>query len=64
MNSVRELYLPHADAFSAIVADRQSLAPHYVSAAEAIEHHEPSAAAEALNSLAAAQEQRILDGER
>jgi GntR family transcriptional regulator, transcriptional repressor for pyruvate dehydrogenase complex len=59
MNSVRELYLPRADAFAAVVAKRSELIPLYARGAQAIGDNEPAAAAEAIGALAAAQEQRM-----
>jgi DNA-binding FadR family transcriptional regulator len=62
MNSVRELYLPRAEAFAAVVADAHELAPLYEQAAAAIAAGDPDAAARAVTRLAAAQEDRMLDG--
>ena len=42
MNSVRELYLPNASSFAAVVADRAELAPLYQRAAEAIRAGSPT----------------------
>jgi GntR family transcriptional repressor for pyruvate dehydrogenase complex len=55
MNSVRELYLPHADAFAGLVTDREHLGPLYARAADAIAGGEPEQAAVAIEELAAAQ---------
>jgi GntR family transcriptional regulator, transcriptional repressor for pyruvate dehydrogenase complex len=55
MNSVRELYLPHADAFAALVANRAELAPLYARAAEAVGAGDREDAAAAIDALAAAQ---------
>jgi DNA-binding FadR family transcriptional regulator len=60
MNSVRELYLPHATKFAAVVAERGQLAPLYQQAAAAIRDRDEEGAAAALGSLAAAQEARML----
>jgi DNA-binding FadR family transcriptional regulator len=60
MNSVRELYLPNAEAFAAVVAGRSDLAPLYARSAEAIAAQDGDAAAAALGELAGAQEQRML----
>ena len=60
MNSVRELYLPQATRFVAVVADREELAPLYQRAAKAIAAGDAEAAADAIESLAAAQERRML----
>jgi DNA-binding FadR family transcriptional regulator len=62
MNSVRELYLPNAEAFAGVVAERHRLAPLYARAAGAIAAKDGDAAAAALGELAAAQEQRMLGG--
>jgi DNA-binding FadR family transcriptional regulator len=61
MNSVRELYLPHATKFAAVVAERGLLAPLYRQAAAAIRDGDGEGAAAALGSLAAAQEARMLE---
>jgi len=55
MNSVRELYLPHADAFAALVAQRAELAPLYARAAAAVDAGDGEGAAAAIDALAAAQ---------
>ncbi len=60
MNSVRELYLPNAEAFTDVVADRAELLSLYASAAEAIRDRDADAAAAAMAELAAAQEQRMV----
>jgi DNA-binding FadR family transcriptional regulator len=59
MNSVRELYMPRTKAFRGIVRDRDALISLYELAARAIEEADPQAAANAVEQLAAAQEQRI-----
>ncbi len=59
MNSVRQLYLPNASAFAAVVADRVKLAPLYAQTAAAIERREPEGAAQAIAALAGAQERRM-----
>jgi GntR family transcriptional regulator, transcriptional repressor for pyruvate dehydrogenase complex len=59
MNSVRELYLPHAAAFAPLVADRNELAPFYERAAAAIARRDADDAAAAVTELAAAQEARM-----
>jgi GntR family transcriptional repressor for pyruvate dehydrogenase complex len=61
MNSVRELYLPHAEAFAAVVARHDELAPLYVRAAEAIGEGDGDGAAAALGELACAQESRMVE---
>jgi DNA-binding FadR family transcriptional regulator len=61
MNSVRELYLPHAAKFAAVVAERGLLAPLYRQSAAAIRDGDGAGAAAALGSLAAAQEARMLE---
>jgi GntR family transcriptional repressor for pyruvate dehydrogenase complex len=55
LNSVRELYLPHADAFTALLADRPRLAGLYVRAAEAVGARDAHVAAAAIDELAAMQ---------
>jgi len=60
MNSVRELYLPHADAFAALVAHRDELAPLYARAAEAVGARDGNAAAIVIDELAVAQGSRML----
>jgi GntR family transcriptional regulator, transcriptional repressor for pyruvate dehydrogenase complex len=60
MNSVRELYLPNAQAFTQVVADRAELAPQYARGARAIEAGDADAAAAALAELAGAQERRMV----
>jgi DNA-binding FadR family transcriptional regulator len=55
MNSVRELYLPQADAFAALVARRDQLAPLYRRAAAAVSSCDAEAAAAAIDELATAQ---------
>ncbi|MBB4663083.1 FadR/GntR family transcriptional regulator [Conexibacter arvalis] len=59
MNSVRELYLPHAAAFAALVSDRERLLPHYRAVATAIRDRDRQAAAAAIELLASAQERRM-----
>jgi GntR family transcriptional regulator, transcriptional repressor for pyruvate dehydrogenase complex len=55
INSIRELYLANLEAFRAIVADREGLAPRYVAAAEAIKDGRADDAAAEIDALAAAQ---------
>jgi GntR family transcriptional regulator, transcriptional repressor for pyruvate dehydrogenase complex len=62
MNSVRQLYLPNARAFTAVVADRVELAKHYRNAAEAIAAQHPDLAAQELGAIAAAQERAMVKG--
>jgi DNA-binding FadR family transcriptional regulator len=62
MNSVRELYLPHAELFAAIVADRERLEPLYRAAAAAIRDRRGAAAARAIAALASAQEASMAVG--
>jgi GntR family transcriptional repressor for pyruvate dehydrogenase complex len=59
MNSVRQIYLPNAAVFAAVVADRAELAPLYARTAAAIEANDPAGAAEAIGELAATQERRM-----
>jgi GntR family transcriptional regulator, transcriptional repressor for pyruvate dehydrogenase complex len=63
MNSVRELYLPNAEAFAAVVAERETLAPVYARVAKAIGDRKSEPAARAIAELAGAQERRMV-GER
>jgi DNA-binding FadR family transcriptional regulator len=60
MNSVRELYLPNADAFGRMFSPRAGLAASYAKVAEAIRTRDGDAAAEAIGELAGAQEARML----
>ncbi|MCW3027714.1 MAG: regulatory protein GntR [Solirubrobacterales bacterium] len=62
MNSVRELYLPHAGAFAALVSDRENLAPMYLAVAEAVGVHNAERAVEQMDRLAGAQEARMVKG--
>ncbi len=62
MNSVRELYLPHAELFTALVARREQLLPLYAHVAETIEAGDADAAATATAALAEAQEARMAGG--
>jgi GntR family transcriptional repressor for pyruvate dehydrogenase complex len=55
MNSVRELYLPRADAFAALVADRRELAKLYARAAACVSDGDGDGAAAAIEQLAEAQ---------
>ena len=55
MNSVRELYLQRADAFTALVSPRERLSGLYARAAGAVDRQEPDEAARALGELASAQ---------
>lgn len=55
MNSVRELYLPQADAFSALVVRRDHLVPLYRRAATAVSSRDADGAAAAIDELATAQ---------
>jgi GntR family transcriptional regulator, transcriptional repressor for pyruvate dehydrogenase complex len=59
MNSVRELYLPRIESFARVVASRAELTPLYARGAAAIQAGDAAGAAEAIGSLAAAQEQRM-----
>jgi GntR family transcriptional repressor for pyruvate dehydrogenase complex len=55
MNSVRELYLPRADAFAELVSHRDELAGLYARAAAAVNAADANGAAAAIDELAAAQ---------
>src|SRR5581483_5166981 len=56
MNSVRELYLPHAERFAAVVSRREELAGLYARAASAISAGDAAEAARVIGTLAGAQE--------
>lgn len=56
MNSVRELYLPRADAFAALVADRGELVELYERAAACVNESDSDGAAASIEQLARAQE--------
>jgi DNA-binding FadR family transcriptional regulator len=55
MNSVREVYLPHAAAFAPMMRIRKAIAPMYDEAARAIAERDEEAARTALVALAQAQ---------
>lgn len=55
LNSVRELYLPHAEAFAPLVAQRARLSGLYRQAATAVAAGDGGAAAAAIDALALAQ---------
>jgi GntR family transcriptional regulator, transcriptional repressor for pyruvate dehydrogenase complex len=55
MNSVRELYLPRAEAFAGLVSGAEELAPLYLQAAEAVGAGDAAAAAAAIERLASLQ---------
>ncbi|HTZ85211.1 MAG TPA: GntR family transcriptional regulator [Solirubrobacteraceae bacterium] len=59
MNSVRELYLPRAQAFAALVSGLDELVPLYVQTALAVAECDGEAAARAIARLTAAQEARL-----
>lgn len=59
MNSVRELYLPHAEAFAALVSAREELLPRYDAVAAAVRERDGERAAAAVAELARAQEARM-----
>jgi DNA-binding FadR family transcriptional regulator len=61
LNTVRRLYLDHADLLQAVVADRDRLAGLYARAARAIAEHAEGRAAGAIANLAAEQERLILE---
>jgi GntR family transcriptional regulator, transcriptional repressor for pyruvate dehydrogenase complex len=52
MNSVRELYLPHTEAFAALVGRREQLVPLYARVADAVEAGDSDEAAAAIARLA------------
>jgi DNA-binding FadR family transcriptional regulator len=59
INSIRELYLGHLEAFRAIVTGRDELAPVYRRAARAIAGRDAARAANAVDRLAALQQERM-----
>jgi len=61
LNTVRRLYLDHAELLRAVVADHDRLAPLYARAAKAIADHADGRAAGAIATLAAEQERRVLE---
>ena len=61
LNTVRRLYLDHAELLQAVVADHADLAPLYEQAAKAVANGAEGRAASATAELAAAQERRILE---
>jgi len=61
LNTVRRLYLEHADLFSAVVGDHEQLVPLYRRAAQAIRAGAGARAATAVGRLAAEQERRLLE---
>jgi len=61
LNTVRRLYLEHAELLRAVVADRGELAPLYARAAKAIGERVEDRAAGSIAELAAVQERRILE---
>jgi GntR family transcriptional repressor for pyruvate dehydrogenase complex len=60
MNSVRELYLPQAANFAALVGERAELGPLYERVADAVAHQAGEQAAGAMRELAGAQGARVL----
>jgi GntR family transcriptional regulator, transcriptional repressor for pyruvate dehydrogenase complex len=64
MNSVRELYLPHADAFAALVSGRAQLEPLYARAAQAVADKDSAGAGEAIEALTIAQGTAVSGGGR
>jgi DNA-binding FadR family transcriptional regulator len=60
LNSVRELYLPHADAFAALVSHRTELGHLYGRAAAAVNARAAAAAAAAIDELATGQQSWML----
>lgn len=61
INSIRDLYLENAEAFSAIVADRTETAPLYAAVAAAVADGAAEAAADAARELTGLQERRLLE---
>ncbi len=61
LNTVRRLYLDHAELLQAVVADRDRLAALYARAAKAIAEQAQGRAAGAIATLAAEQERLILE---
>jgi GntR family transcriptional regulator, transcriptional repressor for pyruvate dehydrogenase complex len=61
LNTVRRLYLDHAELLQAVVADHGELLPLYLRTAKAIANKAERRAASAVAQLAAEQERRILE---
>jgi DNA-binding FadR family transcriptional regulator len=61
LNSIRQLYLEHADLFRAVVADPGELRPLYRRASRAVAAGSAAGAARAVGELTRAQERRLLD---
>ena len=59
MNSIREVYFSRLEEFRAIVSDRAELVPSYAEAAAAVMDRDGERAAQAIETLAAAQERRM-----
>lgn len=60
-NSVREMYMSHADRFRVLVAGRAELMPLYEAVVEAVAAGDRDAAGAAMSSLTASQEKRMLE---
>jgi GntR family transcriptional regulator, transcriptional repressor for pyruvate dehydrogenase complex len=63
MNSVRELYLPHTDAFTTLVSHRAELVGLYARAAAAVRSRDGDAAAAALDELTGEQGRWMIGSE-
>jgi len=61
LNTVRRLYLDHAELLQAVVADHGQLVPLYARAAEAVSDGAAARAADVVAQLAGEQERRILE---
>ena len=62
MNSIRLIYFERAEFFTALVEDRERLAPIYGRAARAVARHQPGAAARAVAELAESQHELLMEG--
>jgi DNA-binding FadR family transcriptional regulator len=60
MNSVRELYLPRAEAFGMLVSGMEECGPLYERVAVLVHDRDPAGAAAAIDRLAEAQAERML----
>ena len=61
LNTVRQIYLEHADRLSAVTERSEELAPLYAKAADAIRKRSATRAATAIDRLAGAQETRLIE---
>ncbi|MBA3300957.1 MAG: FadR family transcriptional regulator [Thermoleophilaceae bacterium] len=59
MNSIRDIYFDHAEAFTRMFSARGRLGPLYEDASRAIAEHDPAAAARAVEAIATKQARRL-----